>query len=83
MPTVSRFVLACAAGLILSASGCARTCHDGQNYCVDCRYCPPPPLPYTYYNECACHSCAASKHLTNYSLDEHTGIESDYALQEE
>lgn len=64
MPTVSRFVLACAAGLLLSASGCARACHDSQHYCVDCRYCPPPPLPYTYYNECACHSCAASKHLT-------------------
>lgn len=36
---------------------CYRGCH------VDCRYCPPPPLPYSSYNEHVCHSCPARHYL--------------------
>ncbi len=45
-------VLGCAPGY-----RCYRGCH------VDCRYCPPPPLPYSLYDECVCHSCPARPYL--------------------
>lgn len=38
---------------------CYRGCH------VDCQYCQPAPLPHQFYDECACHSCAAQTYLTN------------------
>ena len=44
--------------------GCASAYHDYSECRVNCRYCVPPPLPYTHYDECVCHSCAASKYLT-------------------
>lgn len=46
------------------AAGCAPAYHEYSGCCVDCGYCPPPPLPYTQYDECVCHSCAVSNYLT-------------------
>ena len=63
MPTVTRFVFACAAGILLAASGCAPAYYDYLGCYIDCKYCPLPPLPYTQYNDCVCRSCAASRHL--------------------
>jgi hypothetical protein len=52
--------------LIVTVSlGCAAAYHDYSECQVNCRYCVPPPLPYTHYDECVCHSCAASKYLTD------------------
>ncbi|GIX05093.1 MAG: hypothetical protein KatS3mg114_0962 [Planctomycetaceae bacterium] len=46
------------------AMGCAPAyrCYSGCH--VNCRYCPPPPLPYVCYPGCVCHSCAASQYLS-------------------
>ncbi len=44
--------------------GCASAYHDYSECRVNCRYCAPPPLPYTHYDECVCHSCVASRHLS-------------------
>ena len=63
MSTVSRFVFACAAGLLLTGGGCARAYHDYSDCYIDCKYCAPPPLPYLHYKDCVCHSCAASRYL--------------------
>ena len=46
------------------ASGCAPAYHDYSGCHIDCRYCPPPPLPYACYPDCVCHSCAASNYLS-------------------
>jgi len=43
--------------------GCAPAYHSYSGRYVDCKYCPPPPLPYTQYDECVCHSCAAAPHV--------------------
>jgi len=43
--------------------GCAPAYHSYSGCYVDCQYCPPPPLPYTHYDECVCHSCAAQPYL--------------------
>ena len=43
--------------------GCAPAYHSYSGCCVDCKYCPPPPLPYTQYDECVCHSCAAAPYI--------------------
>lgn len=50
--------------LMTLAAGCAPAYHSYSGCCVDCKYCAPPPLPYTHYEGCVCHSCAASKYLT-------------------
>lgn len=52
-------VLICGTALLGCAPGyrCYRGCH------VDCRYCPPPPLPYSLYGECVCHSRPARPYL--------------------
>jgi hypothetical protein len=50
VPQVFRLVaiLAC-----FAIAGCARAYHDYANGCVNCTYCPHPPLPYTtYYYGC-------------------------------
>jgi len=46
------------------ATGCAPAYFDYSGCQINCRYCPPPPLPYTCYPDCVCHSCAASKYLS-------------------
>lgn len=46
------------------ASGCAPAYHSYKGCHVDCRYCPPPPLAYTHYEGCVCHTCAASPYLS-------------------
>ena len=46
------------------AVGCASAYHSYSGCYVDCQYCAPPPLPYTHYEGCVCHSCAASKYLS-------------------
>ena len=53
-------------GLLLIAlmMGCASAYHDYSDCRVNCRYCEPPPLPYSHYDECVCHSSVASKYLT-------------------
>jgi hypothetical protein len=48
---------------LISTGGCAPAYHDYSECGVNCRYCAPPPLPYTHYDGCVCHSCAASKYL--------------------
>jgi len=50
---------------IASTLGCASAYRDYSECYVNCRYCAPPPLPYTHYDQCVCHSCAASKYLSN------------------
>jgi hypothetical protein len=44
--------------------GCSPACHCYSGCHVNCRYCPPLPLPYTSYSGCVCHSSAASKYLS-------------------
>jgi len=64
MPAVPRLFFAYAFGLLLLVdSGCAPAYHEYSSCCINCRYCALPPLPYTHYKGCVCHSCAASKHL--------------------
>ncbi len=46
------------------AAGCAPAYHSYSDCYVDCQYCAPPPLPYTHYDDCVCHSCAAEKYLS-------------------
>jgi len=43
--------------------GCAPAYHCYSGCHVDCKYCPPPPLPYLLYEGCVCHSCAARPYL--------------------
>lgn len=50
--------------LITLTMGCASAYHDYSDCRVNCRYCAPPPLPYSHYDECVCHSNAASQYLT-------------------
>jgi hypothetical protein len=57
-------IVVCAFGLSIAGSGCAPPYHHYADCHVNCRYCPPPPLPYVHYPGCVCHSCAASKYLT-------------------
>lgn len=49
---------------IMLASGCAPQyhCYSGCN--ISCKFCAPPPLPYTHYEGCVCHSCAVSTYLS-------------------
>jgi hypothetical protein len=49
--------------LLPLALGCASAYHSYQTCEVNCRYCPEPPLPYTAYPGCVCHSCAAQPYL--------------------
>ena len=49
---------------IVLIGGCAPAYHSYSGCYVDCKYCAPPPLPYTHYEGCVCHSCAASKYLS-------------------
>ena len=59
-PTSHRWL---AVPLIVLALGCAPAYRSYPGCHVDCRYCPPPALPFVHYDECVCHSCAASEYL--------------------
>ncbi len=62
--TNSKVFLRVLAPMVLALiGGCASAYHSYSECCIPCQYCPPPPLPYTQYSECVCHSCAASKYL--------------------
>ena len=50
--------------LVTLAAGCAPAYRCYSGCCVNCRYCPPPPLAYAHYDGCVCHSCAASRIVT-------------------
>ena len=50
--------------VVLLAGGCAPAYHSYSSCYVNCKYCAPSPLPYTHYNDCVCHSCAASEYMT-------------------
>jgi len=47
-------------------AGCAPAYHSYSGCYVDCKYCTPSPLPYTHYEGCVCHSCAASNYLASH-----------------
>lgn len=52
-------------GLVFLATlafGCAPAYHRYSRGCVPCKYCAPPPLPYSPYG-CACHSQQAEPYL--------------------
>ncbi len=60
----AKTLIRCLALLLMAlAAGCAPAYHSYSGCHVDCQYCTPPPLPYVHYDGCACHSCAAAKHL--------------------
>ncbi len=44
-------------------TGCASTYHSYSSCEIDCQYCDPPPLTYTYYDNCVCHSRQVSGYL--------------------
>lgn len=50
--------------LMTLTASCAPAYHCYSGCHVTCQYCPPPPLPYTHYEGCVCHSCAASRYLS-------------------
>lgn len=50
--------------IITVTAGCASASHSYSGGCVNCRYCAPPPLAYTHYDGCACHSVVASNYLS-------------------
>lgn len=56
----------CLMGLLAVASGwgCAPAYDWYSGGCVDCRYCRPVPLPYSYYDASVCHSDAVERYLT-------------------
>ncbi len=68
--TIKRCLLGSLA--LLFCLGCAPAYHSYSGCRVPCKYCVPAPLPHTHYPGCACHSCAAERHLagvqTNASL---------------
>lgn len=55
--------------LLLVIGGCSPAYYRYSGCHVDCKYCPPSPLPYVHYDGCACHSCAASKYLKRNASD--------------
>ncbi len=44
-------------------SGCAPAYHSYEDCYIDCRYCPPPPLPWPEYPPCVCHSEPAEEYV--------------------
>lgn len=63
MNIVYRPLFLCASLWAALTMGCAPAYYRYSGCCVDCQYCPLPPLPYANYNECVCHSCAAQPYL--------------------
>lgn len=47
--------------------GCAPAYHSYSDCTVPCNYGAPPPLPYTHYDDCVCHSHAASVYVAGQS----------------
>lgn len=46
-----------------AVAGCASAYHSYSGCCINCKYCTPPPLPYTQYPNCVCHSSVAERYL--------------------
>jgi hypothetical protein len=63
--------------LITLAGGCAPAYHSYDGCSVNCRYCPPRPLPYACYDPCVCHSCAVQPYLVRAAGTDVVGIEED------
>ena len=70
---------ACLLGLAMMtlSLGCSPAYHSYSGCYVDCKYCAPPALPYTHYEGCVCHSCAASKYLSLEPLSAEEDAETD------
>lgn len=51
---------------LVLVSGCAPAYHRYAEGCVECRYCPPSPLPYSHYHVCDCrvHLASTSSNLS-------------------
>jgi len=78
MMTSSRLLMRFLGPLALAlAAGCAPAYHAYPGCYVDCKYCPPPPLPYAHYQGCACHSCAAASYLSAQPRPVEEGAETD------
>lgn len=60
----SRVVYVLASLVAVSMTGCAAAYHSYSGCRVNCKYCPPPALPYSQYASCACHSCQTSNYLS-------------------
>jgi hypothetical protein len=54
--------------------GCASRYFADPGCHVDCTYRAAPPLPFAYYQDCACHSCAASPYLVAYPASDDTPL---------
>ena len=63
MPTLIRLLASCAIAAVITQTGCAPAYHSYPGCHVECRYCPPPPIPHVHYPGCVCHSCAALRHI--------------------
>jgi hypothetical protein len=51
----------------LLTTGCGPAYHSYSGCYVNCRYCPPAPLPWSYFEGCPCHGNAASMYLARAS----------------
>jgi len=50
-------------GVAIALAGCVPAYHCYSDSHINCRYCPPAPLPYTAYDTPVCHSSPAAKYL--------------------
>ncbi len=48
---------------MLLVTGCAPAYRSYSGCNIDCQYCEPPPLPFTHYEGCVCHSQSVSSYL--------------------
>lgn len=48
--------------------GCAPAYHRYDGCRVPCQYCPAAPLPFHFYDECACHARAVQPYLSHVSV---------------
>ncbi|GIW95603.1 MAG: hypothetical protein KatS3mg110_3644 [Pirellulaceae bacterium] len=60
--TCAAIALLVGVALLTSFTGCAWRCWADRLCPGDCRYCPPPPLPFTDYCPPACSSWKAPAH---------------------
>ncbi len=70
--------LAALAPLLMTlAAGCAPAYRCYSDCRVPCKYCASPPLPYTQYDGCVCHSCVSAKYLNAPSSTDHAIDDTD------
>ncbi|HAH47845.1 hypothetical protein [Gimesia sp.] len=63
MDTAQKWMCRIATLGAIMMTGCASTYHSYSGCQVDCQYCDPPPLSYTCYENCVCHSSQVSGYL--------------------